>query len=84
MKIGGVQKSLCNLLWAIEKDYDVTLLLFEKKGELLSNVPPSVKVVKATGPFRYLGVNQGECKGHPVDYIMRGTLVLLCRWFHPG
>ena len=81
MKIGGVQKSLCNLLWAIKNDYDVTLLLFKKKGELLSNVPPSVRVVEVSGPFRDLGVSQGECKGRLTDYIMRGTLAFLSRWF---
>ena len=27
MKIGGVQKSLCNLLWSLHENYDITLVL---------------------------------------------------------
>ena len=42
MRIGGVQKSLVNLLSEIKDQYDVTLLLFSKTGEYLENIPPSV------------------------------------------
>lgn len=81
MKIGGVQKSLCNLLWAIEKDYDVTLLLFSKTGELISELPPSVKVIESNGFFRFLGISQGECKRHLKDYLLRGLLAFCSRLF---
>ena len=31
MKVGGVQKSLCNLLWSLDPaEYHVSLLLFSK------------------------------------------------------
>lgn len=81
MKIGGVQKSLCNLLWEIEKDYDITLLLFNKIGELVEHIPPSVKIIESKGLFRYLGVSQGECKENVKDYIVRGLLAFLTRLF---
>lgn len=81
MKIGGVQKSLCNLLWAIEKEYDVTLLLFSKTGELINKIPPSVKVIESKGLFRFLGISQGECKGNFKDYFLRGILALYSRIF---
>ena len=34
MKVGGVQKSLCNLLWELDRlrEYDVTLALFSPVG----------------------------------------------------
>lgn len=81
MKIGGVQKSLSNLLWAIEREYDITLVLLNKTGELLDDIPPSVKIVGGDGWFRFLGVSQGECEGNVRDYLLRGVLALHSRLF---
>lgn len=79
MKVGGVQKALCNLLWEIEGKYDITLLLFKKTGAYIDMLPPSVKVVEALGPYSYLGVSQGECSG--IDSLMRGAYALCSRVF---
>ena len=49
MNIGGVEKSLLSLLSKIPKDkYDVTLLLLEKKGGFLEQIPDWVKVEEAS------------------------------------
>lgn len=77
MKVGGVQKSLYNLLWSIDGDYEVTLLLFRAIGEYANCLPANVKVQEAEGLFRYLGVSQGECSG--ADALKRGALATLCR-----
>ena len=77
MKVGGVQKSLYNLLWSIDGEYQVTLLLFRAMGEYIHCLPANVKVLEADGLFRYLGVSQGECRG--VDKLKRGVLAALCR-----
>jgi hypothetical protein len=61
LKVGGVQKALYNLLWEIEGKYDITLCLFSENGEYADKLPPSVKVVKVRGLYRYLGLSQGEC-----------------------
>lgn len=79
MKVGGVQKSLYNLLWAIEGKYDITLCLFKKIGVYAEQLPPSVRIIEAKGPYSYLGMSQHECKGF--DFLCRGVLVLLCRIF---
>ncbi len=79
MKVGGVQKSLCNLLWALEKNYDVTLLLFHKAGAYLQDIPAGVRVLETGGPFYYLGISQGECKG--VEKLKRGALAAFCKLF---
>ncbi len=79
MKVGGVQKSLYNLLWETEGEYDVTLCLFKKVGEYAEKLPPSVKIVEVRGSFRYLGMSQGECKG--LDVLKRGMLAVFCRAF---
>ena len=45
MKIGGVQKSLCNLLWSIPDQYDVTLFLFSPVGEYMDDIPKQVHII---------------------------------------
>lgn len=79
MVIGGVQKSLYNLLWAIHDRYDVTLCLFHAGGAYLDKLPPDVKIVECKGLFRYLGVSQGQCRG--VHKLIRGALALITRLF---
>lgn len=71
MKVGGVQKSLCNLLWAIDGRYDVTLYLFCKTGAYLDELPPGVRVVACSSLFRYLGVSQQDCHSWR-DRLLRG------------
>lgn len=78
MNIGGVQKSLCNLLKEIAKDYDITLFLFSATGEYMSEIPENVKITKCSGIYRYLGVSQNECKTF-TNRIIRGCLAALTR-----
>ncbi|AYA78620.1 glycosyltransferase [Bacillus sp. Y1] len=45
MNIGGVEKSLLALLSVIPREnYDITILLLEKKGGFLSSIPKEIKV----------------------------------------
>ena len=77
LKVGGVQKSLYNLLWSLEGDYDITLCLFKNIGDYSEKLPKSVKVTEAKGLFRYLGVSQSEVKG--LDGIKRAILAAVSR-----
>lgn len=80
MKVGGVQKSLCNLLWSLDPaEYRVTLLLFSKSGAYLDELPDTVRVIEETGPFRLFGLSQNEYKG--LDAVKRTCLALICRLF---
>ena len=81
MKVGGVQKSLCNLLWELERqgEHDVTLLLFSPVGDYMSMLPPGIKCITTKSLFRYLGVSQGEMRG--LDKLKRGILAAICRIF---
>lgn len=63
MHIGGVQKALLNLLHEVAGEYEITLLLFYKGGELLNRIPPSVKVISADSPFRYWGMTREDAAG---------------------
>ena len=55
MQIGGIQKSLLNLLNAIVNQYDITLLLFSDYGELYSQIPNGVNILLAHKRLRVLG-----------------------------
>ncbi len=81
MRVGGVQKSLYNLLWSIDtaKAYDVTLLLFSKTGVYAADLPPTVKVVECRGPFRFLGRDQRDF--HGIGALVRGGFAALARLF---
>lgn len=63
MHIGGVQKALVSLLWAIRDRYDITLLLFHRGGEYLKNIPPEVKVITPDSSYRYLGMTKYDTLG---------------------
>ncbi len=80
MNVGGVQKSLYNLLWSLDpQEYDVTLLLFSKRGSYLHQLPDFVRIIDCDGPFRLFGVSQGECRG--TKAVARGFLALISRLF---
>ena len=81
MKVGGVQKSLYNLLWSIADRYDITLYLFCETGEYVDKLPKSVRIVPCSSLFRYLGISQEECHAQLGDRLVRGFLAALCKIF---
>ncbi len=82
MAIGGVQKSLYNLLWSIDtvNEYDVTLLLFSKSGAYVEGLPKSVKIKECKGLFRYLGKKQGDYRKSLKNFLFRGFFAALSRF----
>ena len=79
MKIGGVQKSLYNLLWSVSDQYEITLFLFAPVGEYMSDLPEQVQVLSCDSLFRYLGVGQRECAKDLRDRLTRGLLACICK-----
>ena len=79
MDIGGVQKSLVNLLKSIESEYEITLLLFSKSGEYIEEIPKSVEVVTCDSLFRCLGISQNESKKNLFVFLSRGFLALVTK-----
>lgn len=80
MHIGGVQKSLLNLLNALQTEYEITLLLFYRGGALLSEVPEKVTVLTGNGAFCYWGMTKNDTRGTG-DRIKRGFWAALHRLF---
>jgi len=62
LHIGGVQKSLVNLIKLIKDDYDITLYLFNKGGDYIDDLPSSVTVIEATYPLKTLGMSLKEVR----------------------
>ncbi len=75
LDMGGIQKSLVNLLKAIHKTYEVTLLLFSNSGSLLKDVPEDVKVITPKKCYQILGLTKNELKCHPFLFVLKAFLV---------
>lgn len=72
MEIGGIQKALSNLLEAISTKHSVTLMLFNKQGGLLDEIPQNVKIIEGNFFTRIMGMTQADAK-------KRGFLTFLWR-----
>ena len=75
LDMGGIQKSLIDLLKEIHNDYNVTLLLFSKSGTLLSGVPNDVKIIEPNKCYRMLGLTRAELKQYPLLFIIKFFLM---------
>lgn len=82
MHIGGIQKSLANLIPEIAQKYHVSLFLFAPVGELIDEVPDNVRVIYANPFTRVLGLSHAEAKKKGIFTLLwRGLLVVLTRLF---
>lgn len=75
LDIGGIQKSLVNLLQGIHDRYDVTLMLFSRTGALLNDVPKNVKIISPGRRYRMLGLSKQELKKFPLIFVFKAFLV---------
>lgn len=64
LKIGGIQKSLINLLNLIGDRYEIDLILFHKDDELLADLNENVNVIESNLLFRLIGISFAEAKKH--------------------
>ncbi|MBX0357721.1 glycosyltransferase [Halobacillus sp. Nhm2S1] len=83
MNIGGIQKSLLNLLYEIKNDYDVTLLLLNKSGEYITNIPEEIKVIEGSSYLKLLGMSFRDSKRLGLKYyFIRSVLTVYTRVFN--
>ena len=62
LHIGGIQKSLINLLNEISYKHDITLYLFYPEGELKKDVPENIKIIGGNRFTKVMGMSQAEAK----------------------
>ena len=60
LNIGGIQKSLVNLLNEIANEYDISLVVFSEEGELFNELPSNIKIIKVNKILKVLGLSQKE------------------------
>lgn len=81
MHLGGVQRSLANLLGCIHDKYDITLALFHPEGALMDQIPPDVKILPIRSAYRYLGMTREDVRGAPVKKAGRSIFAAISRIF---
>ena len=85
MHIGGIQRSLINLLNEISVKHDVSLFLFYPEGELLKRVPENVKIIGGNGFTRIMGMSHAEAKQSGiVTFLRRSFWTVATRVFGIG
>ena len=80
MKVGGIQKSLLNLINNIHDDFDISLFLFFPKGAYLGSIPSNVHIFYPKRFYQIIGASQKDFR-NPFLYLFRGILVILCKLF---
>ena len=61
------------------EEYDITLLLFQKTGALLNEIPKDVKIIETKSAYKYLGKSQNSWGFF--GRLKRGALAVLTRIF---
>lgn len=85
MAIGGIQKSLVNLINEISKKHDVSLLLFNPSGALMKDINENVKILKGNCFTTILGMSQKEAKENGIfTFLWRSFWVILSKIFGSG
>ena len=74
MKIGGIQRSLINLLKEVNNDFEITLFLFDLSGEYYNDIPKNIKIIHASSILRVLGISVSECKQLGLKYFFAKIL----------
>lgn len=81
LDMGGIQKSLVNLVKETHEAYDITLLLFSKSGSLLREIPENVKIITPLRAYRILGLEKKDLKQYPLLFVLKAFLLVLSRIF---
>ncbi|MBE7015918.1 MAG: glycosyltransferase [Ruminococcaceae bacterium] len=82
MEIGGIQKSLVNLLSQISADHNVTLMLFSAHGDLMDDIPQNVTVKTGNAFTKILGMSQSMAKSSGVfPFLWRSLWAVFSKIF---
>lgn len=86
LKIGGIQKSLVNLISSLydhdefNSNYEINIGLFYKNGEYLKEIPKNVKIIDLPKRLQILGMSQEEARGKSFFWkIFRGIYAVIAR-----
>ena len=77
LEIGGIQKSLVNLLNMINNEYDVSLFIFSRTGAYAGQIPKNVKIIEAKSILKVLGISYQQSKKLGKIYQLSKILLTL-------
>ena len=81
LDMGGIQKSLVNLVKEIHEECDITLMLFSKSGSLLREVPKGVKIITPRKVYSILGLEKKDLKKYPLMFMLKAVLLVYSKMF---
>ena len=81
LDMGGIQKSLVNLVKELHEEYDITLLLFSKSGSLLREIPENVKIITPQRVYKILGLERNALKKYPLLFVLKAFLLVYAKKF---
>lgn len=82
MHIGGIQKSLVNLLEEISADYEIDLFLFANVGELKDSIPKNINIIEGGFFTRMMGLTHNEAKKKDLPtFLNRSFWAVMTRIF---
>lgn len=84
LKLGGIQKSLCNLLCSENDKYDITLLLLDNEGEYANLIPTNVKRVFLPEYFKVYAEPLSVLKKQPRLYTYKSIFCILTKLINKG
>ena len=81
LDMGGIQKSLVNLVKEIHEECDITLMLFSKSGSLLREIPKGVKIITPRKVYSILGLEKKDLKKYPLMFMLKAVLLVYSKMF---
>jgi glycosyltransferase involved in cell wall biosynthesis len=73
MHLGGVQRSLVDLLKSISGRYEITLLLFSQNGELAEQIPKNINVISPCVFYKAWGITKDDCPSRK-EWLLRAFM----------
>ena len=72
MHVGGIQKSLIELLKVLSQDerYDISLFCCLKRGALLTNIPSNIKILDENPYAAVTEISASDCKKMGIKYAL--------------
>lgn len=82
LRIGGIERSLVNLLNQIDyKQYEVDLFLYSNVGEYLDDLPSEVRLINQSQVLNIIGLTMSEVRNTKNIFwvLLRAVVALICK-----
>lgn len=84
LQIGGIQKSLVNLLNEISELYEIDLAAFDPTGEYSMDIPATVHIIKLPKLYRVFALNRKNLKKNKMLWLYKTIYFLITNIINKG